>query len=83
MAETMSARVARQFGVVHEVLPQAQVNERVWEISRQIAAKNVETLRYTRMLFSQPLKESLLREMNHGTALFGLGALGAQTPVKR
>jgi enoyl-CoA hydratase/carnithine racemase len=78
MAETMSAQSAHQFGVVHEILPPAKLSERAWEIARQLAAKNVETLRYTRMLFSQPLKESLLREMGHGTSLLGLSAIGTQ-----
>lgn len=71
-AETMSVETAHHFGVVHEILPPDQVLPRAWEIAAQLARHPVNTLRYSRALFAQPIKESVLREMGFGLAVEGL-----------
>jgi hypothetical protein len=42
------------------------------ETSRHAGGQAINTLRYSRMLFAQPAKESLQRELNFGLALEGL-----------
>ena len=83
-SETLSVQKAFDFGVVHEILPAEKLQDRAWEIGAALAAKPINTLRYSRALFAQPIKESLLRELSFGLAVEGLsvGALAAP-PVKR
>lgn len=70
--EVMTAQTARLFGVVHEILPAAGLLPRAWEIATRLASKPMQSLRYARMLFTQRLKERLLRELNYGMAVEGL-----------
>lgn len=83
-SETLSVDKALQFGVVHEVMAADKLMERALAIAARLAAKPLQTLRYSRMLFTQPIKESLLRELGFGLALEGLsvGALSA-SPLKK
>ncbi|HSV52932.1 MAG TPA: enoyl-CoA hydratase/isomerase family protein [Burkholderiaceae bacterium] len=71
-AETLSVQKAYDFGVVHEILPPGDLLARAWALATTLAAKPLTTLRYSRTLFAQPLKESLLRELSFGLALEGL-----------
>lgn len=71
-AETLSVQQAHAFGVVHEIMPPDQLLARAWELATVLAAKPLNTLRYSRMLFAQPVKESLQRELSFGLALEGL-----------
>ena len=82
-SETLSVQRALEFGVVHEILSAEQLLARAWEIAAKLAGKPINSLRYTRALFAQPLKESLLRELSFGLALEGLsvGALSS-SPIK-
>jgi hypothetical protein len=50
---------------------------RAWQIARQLAEKSDLVLRYTRLVFTQPLKETLLRYQGLGLALEGLAAIAA------
>lgn len=76
MGYDIDAKKALQLGLVGEVLPREQVLERAWQIARQLAEKPDLVLRYTRLVFTQPLKESLLRYQGLGLALEGLAAIG-------
>jgi enoyl-CoA hydratase/carnithine racemase len=80
-SETLSALEAQRLGVVHEVLPPERVLSRAWEIASKLASKPIMTLRYSRLLFSQPLKQALHSDLVCGLALEGLsvGALGASS----
>ena len=82
-SETLSVADAHRFGIVHEVLPSAKLLTRAWEIATQLAAKPINTLRYSRLLFTQPIKEAFQRDLAFGLALEGLsvGALSA-SPIK-
>jgi enoyl-CoA hydratase/carnithine racemase len=77
MGEEIDARKALELGLVGEVLPQEKVLERAWQIARKLAEKNDLVLRYTRLVFTQPLKERLLRYQGLGLALEGLAATAA------
>jgi enoyl-CoA hydratase/carnithine racemase len=71
-SEIMSVEKAHEFGVVHEILTADKLLPRAWEIATKLAAKPMNTLRYSRMLFTQPIKELMLRELGNGLALEGL-----------
>jgi enoyl-CoA hydratase/carnithine racemase len=82
-SEKLSVADAHRLGIVHEILPPERLLARAWDIATQLAAKPINTLRYSRLLFTQPIKEAFQRDLAFGLALEGLsvGALGA-SPIK-
>ena len=72
--QRLSAQEALAFGVVGEVLPRDAVLERAWEVARELARQPDTTLRYTRVVLTQPLKRMVLDNVGYGLALEGLGA---------
>jgi enoyl-CoA hydratase/carnithine racemase len=62
----LTAQEAREWGVVHEVLPKEQLLERAWEIARDIAMRPPIVIRNTRHLLVQNLKRAFLNELDHG-----------------
>lgn len=82
-SETLSVQDAHRLGVVHEILPPEKVLPRAWEIATKLASKPLNTLRYSRLLFTQPIKEAFQRDLAFGLALEGLSVgVPAPTPVK-
>ncbi len=83
-SETMSVQDAYRFGVVHEILPREKLLARAWEIAMQLASKPIHSLRYSRLLFTQPIKEAFQRDVVLGLALEGL-SVGAEggSPVQK
>jgi len=78
MAETLSVQDAHRFGVVHEILPVEKLMPRAWEIAMRLAAKPIQSLRYSRLLFTQPIKEAFQKDLAFGLALLGL-SVGAMS----
>lgn len=76
-SEILTSQAAMQFGVIHEIVAKDKLRERAWEIATVLASKPINTLRYSRILFTQPIKELMQRELGFGFALEGLsvGAL--------
>lgn len=72
--QRISADLALELGVVNEVLPDDKLLNRAWEIARQLAQHSDTTLRYTRVVMTQTLKEMLLHQLGPGLALEGLNA---------
>lgn len=72
--QRIDAAEAHRLGVVAEVLPAAELVGRAWEIARDLARQPLVTLRYTRAVLTQELKERLLAEVGPGLAYEGLGA---------
>jgi enoyl-CoA hydratase/carnithine racemase len=77
MGQQIDARRALDLGLVGEVLPREKVLERAREIADRLAANSDLVLRYTRLVFTQPLKEQMLRYQGFGLALEGLAATGS------
>ncbi len=77
-SEVMKAETAHQLGVVHEILPREQLLPRAWELALKLATRPMTTLRYSRLLFTQPIKEAFQRDLAFGLALEGL-SVGALT----
>jgi enoyl-CoA hydratase/carnithine racemase len=64
----ISAQQALAWGAVNEVLPKQRVLDRAWELARELVKRPPLTLRYTRQLFTHPLKRAFLDELGHGLA---------------
>lgn len=73
--KAISAREAHEWGVVAEVLPPAEVLPRGLALARDLAGKNPLLLRYTRLLFTHPLKKMMHDLLGYGLALESLAAV--------
>jgi enoyl-CoA hydratase/carnithine racemase len=70
--QQLSAVEARDFGVVNEVLPQADVLPRAWELAERMARKTDLQLRYSRVILTQHIKKQMQDLVGYGMALEGL-----------
>ena len=73
--QKLSAQEAKEWGVVNEVLPKDKLLDRAWEHARELVKRPPLTLRYTRQLFTNPLKRAFVNELGHG--------LGRETYAQR
>ncbi|MGA8123869.1 MAG: enoyl-CoA hydratase/isomerase family protein, partial [Mycobacterium sp.] len=64
----LGAAEAKEWGVVNEVLPKDKLLDRAWELARELVKRPPLTLRYSRQLFTNPLKRAFLDELGHGLA---------------
>jgi enoyl-CoA hydratase/carnithine racemase len=64
----LGAAEAKEWGVVNEVLPKDKVLDRAWELARELVKRPPLTLRYSRQLFTNPLKRAFIDELGHGLA---------------
>jgi len=86
----LTAQEAREWGVVHEVLPKDKLLDRAWEVARQIAMRPPIATRSTRHILVQNLKRAFLNELDHGLQAemwaqrqffpFGAGMQGLDRP---
>ena len=69
--QPLSARVANEWGVVAEVVPNGKALNRARELAELYLKAPEVTRRDTRVHFIQPLKERLVRELGYGLSLEG------------
>jgi enoyl-CoA hydratase/carnithine racemase len=62
----LTAQEAKEWGVVHEVLPRDQLLDRAWEIARQISMRPPIVNRNTKYVLTQSLRRAFLDELHHG-----------------
>jgi enoyl-CoA hydratase/carnithine racemase len=72
--QPITAAVARDWGVVAEVVPNGKALGRAQELARQYLKVPEVTRRNTRVHFIHPLKERLVREVGYGLSLEGASA---------
>lgn len=72
--QTLSAAEALNLGVVNEVMPQADLLGRAWDLARSIRTRPELTTRLTREAMLQPVKRAMLDNLPYGLALEGLAA---------
>ena len=72
--QELSAKEALALGVVNEVVPQADLLKRAWDIARSIRKRPEVTTRLTREAMLQPIKRAMLEALPYGLALEGLAA---------
>lgn len=73
--QTIGAQEAKELGMVNEILPREQLLPRAWELADRLIRQNPLVLRYTRLMFTQPLKKTALELLAMGLALEGLAAV--------
>ena len=73
--EEIGAEEAKRLGIVAEVVSQDQLLARAWEVAREMAAKPTLALRYSRLLFTRPIKRAMANDLGYGLALEALGAI--------
>ncbi|MGD9600293.1 MAG: enoyl-CoA hydratase/isomerase family protein [Gammaproteobacteria bacterium] len=72
--QELSAQEALALGVVNEVMPQAQLLGRAWELARIIRKRPPLTTRLTREAMLMQVKRMMLEQLPYGLALEGLAA---------
>ena len=71
----IGAREAQVLGIVAEVLPAAQLQERAWALGASFERKPMIALRNTRLALTRRLRRELNDDLDLGLALEGLGLL--------
>ncbi len=77
----ISAAEALACGIVAEVLPSDRLLDRAWALARQLAQAPDLTLRYTRVVLTEPLRRALAADLGYGLALEGLAAINGRQGV--
>jgi enoyl-CoA hydratase/carnithine racemase len=72
--QSLSARIAHEWGVVVEVVPNGKALSRARELGELYLKAPEVTRRNTRIHFIQPLKERIVREVGYGLSLEGASA---------
>ena len=72
--QTLTAREAKEYGAVNEVMAAERLLPRAWELARQLIIQNPLTLRYTRMILTQRFRRRLQEGITLGLALEGISA---------
>lgn len=73
--QTVSAKELKDMGLVAEIMPRDKLLPRAWELAERLIQQNPLVLRYTRMLFTHPLKKFVHDMLGFGSALEGLAAI--------
>jgi len=73
--QVLSARDAKDMGLVAELLPRHELLPRAWALAQQLAKKPEFLLRYTRMVLTHPLKKLMDEGLEYSLVLETLGAL--------
>ncbi len=73
--QVLDAAKALELGLVSELLPRPDLLPRAWALAEQIAQQPSLLLRYTRVLFTQPLKRQLVDYLGYGLALEGMSVV--------
>ena len=68
MGEVMDVETARNFGIVHEIVPRAELMSRAWQVAAELAAKPIMVSRYSRMLLTHELKRLMHSHLSLGLA---------------
>jgi len=73
--QVLGAREAQDIGLVNEVMPQAQLMTRAWELARVMLEQPEVQRRFSRVLLTERLRRQLSELLPFGLALEGLAAL--------
>ncbi len=77
--QKLCASELKDLGLVNEVLPRDQLLPRARELAAMLIANNPLVLRYTRAVFTGPIKQFLRQHMQYGMAYEALAAVDEST----
>ena len=72
--QKIEAEEAKTLGLVSEVMPQAELLPRAWELANQMAQQSDIVLRYSRVAMTLVIKLQIHDLLAYGLALEGLGS---------
>lgn len=73
--QVLSAKEAKDLGLVAEVMPREKLLPRAWELAEQLAKKPDLVLRYTRIVLTHPLKKLMDESIGYHLALETMGGM--------
>lgn len=73
--QILSAKEAKELGLVAELMPRDKLLPRAWELAGQLAKKPDLVLRYTRVVLTHPLKKMMDDSIMYHLALESMGGL--------
>ena len=71
----VAVAVAKEMGLVSEVLPQDQVLPRAWALAEELTKRPTLLLRYTRLMFTEHLRKRMQDLLGYGLAMEGLALM--------
>jgi enoyl-CoA hydratase/carnithine racemase len=71
----MDAPRLLELGLVNEVMPREALLPRARELASELIQQNPLVIRYTRLMFTHPLKKALHDVLGYGLALEGLAVV--------
>ena len=77
--QQLDAEQLLELGLVNEVMPTEDLLGRAWELAEGLITQSPLVLRYTRLMFTAPLKTMVDQYLGHGLALEGLAAVHEST----
>lgn len=82
--QTLTAQECLSLGLVNEVMPRDALLGRAHELAEELVQQNPMVLRYTRRLFTHPLKRAMQDVLGYGLAIEGLAFIdeSGAGPVK-
>lgn len=73
--QILSAKEAKDLGLVAEVMPRDKLLPRAWELAEKLARKNDLLLRYTRVVLTQPLRNWMEKDVMYHLGMEALAKL--------
>ncbi|MDB5809717.1 MAG: hypothetical protein JWN94_1839 [Betaproteobacteria bacterium] len=73
--QVLSAKEAKDIGLVAELMPRDKLLPRAWQLAEQLARKNDMLLRYTRAVLTHPLRKQLDEGLQYFLAMEALSTL--------
>ena len=73
--QVLTAREAKDLGLVAELMPREQLLPRAWELASQLAKKSDMLLRYTRKVLTHPLRRAIDDGLQYYLAMEALSTL--------
>jgi enoyl-CoA hydratase/carnithine racemase len=71
----LTAREAKDLGLVGELVPRERLLPRAWELANQLARKSDMLLRYTRKVLTHPLRKAIDDGLQYYLAMEALSTL--------
>jgi enoyl-CoA hydratase/carnithine racemase len=72
MGQTLTASEAKELGMVNEILKKEDLLPRAWAIARALAQKPLLLLRYSRIIFTQEIRQKMMDQLPYHLTLEGL-----------